>query len=492
MPKALSRFVHAAIHLVALSSFLNFFGACKYFGDAPNRRLARRAAMKKAAVDGSVFKSNRLADTSVDKDIAAATDSKDGEPIKVDPAQPGDVVSDDGGFIPEIAASSAADPNGSDAKGGKTDILPEETEKGKGVDCGNKVAQMPAQSGLKKDGECGASKDSNTNATQKGGTPSTPTNPPTNPYPATTTSNSTIQSTPPSTLPSQPNVSETPPVQQQSTIDPSVTVSQNQMPPPAPKESCNMFVHLRGHKPEWSAVFIPARPMAAGRKDDVLAGIAKLRVPKCAWPAQLECIKENHTYVLGSKRQPGSPDCQVVFSQNYSPLIIDMLGRGILLTHPQDGVRFDIEGHGEKMLISWPIDVANSPFLVLDTNNNGNIDSVHELFGNNTKGPDGNTANNGFLALAKYDLNRDKVINGRDTIWQRLRFWRDLNRNGLTDPGELSTLAQNRIVSIDLDYVEKQENADPYGNSTLQRSVVEMRSGKMRNIFDLWFAPGLE
>lgn len=172
-----------------------------------------------------------------------------------------------------------------------------------------------------------------------------------------------------------------------------------------------------------------------------------------------------------------------------SPLIIALDGDSINLSSRAAGVKFDIDGDGDLDPISWPLK-ASSAFVVLDRNNNGKIDSVHELFGNNTVGPDNKKAANGFEALAKYDLNNDGVINAKDAIFSELRLWKDFNRNGVTDAGELSSLSSHKITTIDLAYKNGLET-DRYGNQTRERSVVKMMVDgveEWRMVFDIWFS----
>lgn len=173
----------------------------------------------------------------------------------------------------------------------------------------------------------------------------------------------------------------------------------------------------------------------------------------------------------------------------WSPLVLDLAGKGVALSSQVQGVQFDMNGDGTKDQVSWPLK-PSSAFLVLDRNNNGNIDSVHELFGNNTVGPDGEKAENGFMALAKYDLNRDGRIDARDQIFKSLRLWGDKNRDGISQEKELTPLDKAGVVAIDLDYVDTFE-IDAYGNQSLQRSTVEMKDKKgepsFKMIFDIWF-----
>lgn len=181
----------------------------------------------------------------------------------------------------------------------------------------------------------------------------------------------------------------------------------------------------------------------------------------------------------------------------WSPLVIDLEGKGVALSSPEKGVLFDMNGDGTKDRISWPFK-ASSVFLALDRNGNGAIDSVHELFGDNTIGPDQEHAENGFAALAKYDENKDGRIDAKDAVFTELRLWGDKNRNGLSEPNELQSLPAAKLTSIDLAYVDMFE-VDAYGNQTLQRSTVEFQAEKQgkkkkkgqetlfKMIFDIWF-----
>ena len=203
------------------------------------------------------------------------------------------------------------------------------------------------------------------------------------------------------------------------------------------------------------------------------------------------------TYQLSSDGNPvtgdtgtcGSTDCDCIYTGGISPLVIDFRGEGIQFTDlPQGLVQFDLGTW--KFGTSWLSNPASSKFLALDRNGNGKIDDINELFGNATIGPDGKPAATGFSALEKYDANRDGVIDSKDPIYSKLLVWSDYNINGKTDPGELKTLKESGIRSINLRRKNKLENRDRYGNFTAEYSTVTFSDGKVRKIYDVWFAMG--
>lgn len=153
-----------------------------------------------------------------------------------------------------------------------------------------------------------------------------------------------------------------------------------------------------------------------------------------------------------------------------SPIVIDTAGNGFNLTAAGSGVFFDITNDGVKERLSWTAANSDDAWLALDRNGNGGIDDGRELFGSSTFQPypaEGETKN-GFRALAVYDKsaqggNDDNQIDARDTAFNRLKLWRDLNHNGISETNELQSLADSDIRTIELEYHESRRQ-DEHGN----------------------------
>lgn len=132
------------------------------------------------------------------------------------------------------------------------------------------------------------------------------------------------------------------------------------------------------------------------------------------------------------------------------PLTLDLDGDGIesIGINQNNPILFDHDGDGIKHATGWSS--ADDGFLVLDRNGNGTIDSGRELFGDSTQLANGQTAEDGFAALAAEDTNGDGAVTSADTRFNQLRVWRDLNQDGISQSGELFTLQQLGITAINV------------------------------------------
>ena len=153
------------------------------------------------------------------------------------------------------------------------------------------------------------------------------------------------------------------------------------------------------------------------------------------------------------------------------PITLDLNNDGITLTTYRNGAWFDITGDGKKVATAFV--TGGDAFLAIDRNGNGIIDNGKELFG------DQNGAQNGFEELRKLDSNGDGRINAQDNDFALLRLWKD-NGNGITEPGELVTLAQQGITEIDLGYRNVQQAAS--GGNRIAQIAAFLRDDGTRGL----------
>ncbi|MEP7311816.1 MAG: calcium-binding protein [Pseudomonadota bacterium] len=157
------------------------------------------------------------------------------------------------------------------------------------------------------------------------------------------------------------------------------------------------------------------------------------------------------------------------------PLVLDLDGDGIetVGADPNDPVLFDHRGIGVRTGTGWI--ASDDGFLVRDVDSDGTIDDGTELFGDSTFLQSGARAANGFAALADLDSNTDGVINSSDAAFSELMVWRDLNQDGLSQSGELTSLSSAGITSISLSTTpnsEELENGNTIGDlGTFTRTV---------------------
>ena len=167
-------------------------------------------------------------------------------------------------------------------------------------------------------------------------------------------------------------------------------------------------------------------------------------------------------------------------SQCNSPIVIDVDGDGFKLTDGPGGVQFDLNGDGVREQLSWTAHGSDDAWLVLDRSQNGLIDGGDEMFGNFTPQP-ASDAPNGFSALAVFDRtdqggNGDGWIGAADSVFARLRLWRDSNHDGVSQPGELRGLGDAGMVGLSTDYRESKRR-DRWGNRFMYKGKVQDARG---------------
>ncbi|ODS25068.1 hypothetical protein AB835_00755 [Candidatus Endobugula sertula] len=138
---------------------------------------------------------------------------------------------------------------------------------------------------------------------------------------------------------------------------------------------------------------------------------------------------------------------------NVDPLAVDLNGDGVQLTHYNDShAVFDVDNDGYAENTGW---IHRSDGIVVhDVDGDGKInditETISEFYGSEKGTGQNEQFADGLDALASLDSNNDGVFDANDEMFSTLRVWQDNNGDAKTDVGELSTLTEVGIASIDL------------------------------------------
>lgn len=263
-------------------------------------------------------------------------------------------------------------------------------------------------------------------------------------------------------VPDQPPESPEPSEQPPELPEPSTESNQDKPPPAEPSyetgsDPCECFARYGGDGPVYC--FLRSQytyyPPYTGSQ---LADMAAAGIPQCSG--------NGNAYPIGS------------------PLVVDLDENGVTLS-TMETVSFDLAGTGE--LVRIPALTGADAFLVLDLDGNGNIDSGVELFGNNSMCGE-RICTDGVEALAFYDDNGDQRIDSLDSVFSQLQLWRDQNLDGLSNSGELTTLASADIVTISTQARLDLSWSDALGNSAMRALNFTWTDGHQGVMHDVWFS----
>jgi len=145
-----------------------------------------------------------------------------------------------------------------------------------------------------------------------------------------------------------------------------------------------------------------------------------------------------------------------------APVVLDLDGDGFGLTAVSGtGATFDMNGDGLSDDTGWI--GRGDGFLVIDRNNDGKITDAAEL----SLAAETGGATGGLEGLARLDSNRDGVVDANDARFRELRVWVDVDGDGITDLGELRTLADAGIKSVSVKGVATADRTIALGDSAL-------------------------
>ncbi|MGJ8569716.1 MAG: tandem-95 repeat protein [Hoeflea sp.] len=135
-------------------------------------------------------------------------------------------------------------------------------------------------------------------------------------------------------------------------------------------------------------------------------------------------------------------DLSGVVAGDADPIILDLNGDGVDLSAT---TAFDIDADGIPDLIGWA--GPEDGVLAVDLDGSGIIENGSELF---SEVFNGGSHTDSLAALATLDSNGDGVIDAQDAEFDNILVWQDANSDGISQAGELQTLAERGIESIDL------------------------------------------
>lgn len=156
------------------------------------------------------------------------------------------------------------------------------------------------------------------------------------------------------------------------------------------------------------------------------------------------------------------------------PMAIDLDGDGIdTIDINKSQIYFDVDEDGFREQTGWIS--KKEAILAIDKNGNGIIDNQSEMFGSKDK--------TGFEELKELDTNGDGIIDSKDTDFNKIRLWQDLNENGVTDDGELKTLSEAGIISINTNSTKVDELNN--NNIITEKATINYVDGSTKNLYDV-------
>lgn len=128
-----------------------------------------------------------------------------------------------------------------------------------------------------------------------------------------------------------------------------------------------------------------------------------------------------------------------------SPIVLDLNGDGVsLVDNRKTSVAFDWDGDGVRNQTGWV--GRDDGFLMFDRDGNGTVSGTDELsFTSDKQG-----AKSDLDGLRAFDSNGDGKFSSADDKFNQFKVWRDRNGNGLAEKGEVLSLGEAGVASVNL------------------------------------------
>ena len=163
------------------------------------------------------------------------------------------------------------------------------------------------------------------------------------------------------------------------------------------------------------------------------------------------------------------------------PVLLDLDGDGVELISLEDSTAlFDVNRDGIPERLSWV--GPDDGILVYDRDGDGQVSDPAEIsFTSYLEG-----AQTDLEGLRHFDTNNDGRLTSADAEWGKFRVWRDLDQDGVSDPGELQTLSELNISGIGLSSTPRGETRDD-GTRIFGEGTHTLADGTQRTLLDASF-----
>ncbi|MDF1813475.1 MAG: Ig-like domain-containing protein, partial [Verrucomicrobiales bacterium] len=138
------------------------------------------------------------------------------------------------------------------------------------------------------------------------------------------------------------------------------------------------------------------------------------------------------------------PALEDFFTLTIPPVVIDMDNDGVEFDSVEDGIAFDVDGDGESEQVAWADE--DDAVLVYDHDQDGDVTSRSEIaFADYKEGADTD-----LEGLQHFDSDGDGTLDADDEEFSKFALWQDSNGDGRVDEGEMISLLEAGIHSIEL------------------------------------------
>jgi hypothetical protein len=166
------------------------------------------------------------------------------------------------------------------------------------------------------------------------------------------------------------------------------------------------------------------------------------------------------------------------------PIVIDLNGDGVQLNPlGSSHASFDFDNDGYREATAWA--GPQDGILVIDEGGDGVVTQAREIAFSQWTAED----DTDLQALAKtFDSNHDGVLDAKDARFSDFKVWKDANGDGVSDAGEMQTLTQAGIQSMNLTVKSGTSASLSDGTQVFGLTDVQRTDGSIVQAADVAFA----